>query len=70
MYKEQEEEDAGNESDTLEELEFRENIERHSTLTRTVIFKDVCLAAFVTEEKMLKHIDEEHILVPFVNPHS
>ena len=28
---EQEEEDAGNESDTLEELEFRENIERHST---------------------------------------
>ena len=28
---EQEEEDAGNESDTLEELECRENIERHST---------------------------------------
>ena len=41
MYKEQEEDDAGNESDTLEELEFRENIERHSTLTRTVKFQFV-----------------------------
>ena len=41
-HKEQEEEDAGNESETLEESEFRENIERHSTLTRTVIFKFVC----------------------------
>ena len=38
---EQEEEDAGNESDTLEELEFRENIERHSTQTRTVKFQFV-----------------------------
>ena len=40
-HKEQEEEDAGNESETLEESKFRENIERHSTLTRTVGFKFV-----------------------------
>ena len=40
-HKEQEEEDAGNESETLEESEFIENIERHSTLTRTVRFKFV-----------------------------
>jgi hypothetical protein len=40
-HEEQEEQDAGNESETLEEYEFRENIERHSTLTRTVRFKFV-----------------------------
>ena len=40
-HEEQEEEDAGNESETLEESKFRENIERHSTLTRTVGFKFV-----------------------------
>ena len=33
----QDEEDAGNEdeSDTIEEMEFRQNIVRHSTLTRS-----------------------------------
>ena len=37
------EEDAGNEdeSDTIEELDFRQNIVRHSTLTRTVEMKFV-----------------------------
>ena len=37
------EEDAGNEdeSDTIEEMDFRQNIVRHSTLTRTVEMKFV-----------------------------
>ena len=39
---EQEEEDAENQSETLEELEFKENIERRSTLTITVKFKFIC----------------------------